>query len=85
MTIEGLPDFEHLRDQLYLRMRGARGGLRHAMEVPPAPAHGREVTAVGTGANDMQQAAAALREAAAELRAVRELLVRPEGAPRNHR
>jgi len=81
MTIEGLPDFEHLRDQLYLRMRGARGGARHAVEVPPAPAHGSEVTAVRTGANDIQQAAAALREAAAELRAVRELLVRPEGPP----
>ena len=85
MTIEGLPDFEHLRDQLYLRMRGARGGARPAVEVPSAPAHGREAIAVGTGADDIQQAAAALREAAAELRAVRELLVKtpgpPEGAP----
>jgi putative membrane protein len=83
MTIEGLPDFEHLRDQLYLRMRGARGGARHGVDVPPGSAHSREPIAVAAGTDDIQQVTAALREAAAELRAVRELLGRPEGGPRN--
>ncbi len=81
MTIEGLPDFEHLRDQLYLRMRGARGSARHPVTVPPAPPHGGESIAVGAGADDIQQVAAALREAVAELRAVRELLARAPGPP----
>ena len=75
MTIEGLPDFEHVRDQLYLRMRGARGGVL-------APVAGRaEAAPPLEGHDDIAQAAAALREAAAELRAIRELLVRPSGPP----
>jgi membrane protein YdbS with pleckstrin-like domain len=78
MTIEGLPDFEHVRDQLYLRMRGARGGGQAAAEGPAKAAPAPEA------ARDVDQATAALREAAAELRAIRELLPRlsaPEGRP----
>ncbi len=60
MTIEGLKEYEALRDFLYSRMRGVKD---HAH--PPAPAAGQPAP-VGQG-----ELAAALREAAAELRAVR--------------
>ena len=58
MTLEGLHEFEMVRDFLYSRMRGVRGATTPA-------------TNVATPANDV---AAALREVAAELRAVREAL-----------
>lgn len=61
MTIEGLPDFEEVRDFLYSRMRGASD---------PSVEDG-----VQTGAPVGEDAiAAALRETAAELRALREAL-----------
>lgn len=58
MTIEGLHEFEAVRDFLYSRMRGVRSG---ATAEPAAKAAGNELVA-------------ALREVAAELRAVREAL-----------
>jgi membrane protein YdbS with pleckstrin-like domain len=58
MTIEGLHEFEAVRDYLYSRMRGVRGDQ-------PAVAR--------AGDGDL---AAALRDVAAELRAVREALER---------
>jgi len=62
MTIEGLPDFEAVRDWIYTRTRGAR---RH----PAAP------PAVGPAAlPEAERVVAALQEATAELRRVRELL-----------
>ena len=63
MSIEGLPFFEPMRDFLYARMRGARE--EHAK--PAAPG------AAVYGAQQQQQdaLAAALREVAAELRALR--------------
>ncbi len=62
MTIEGLHEFAMLRDFLYSKMRGVKHG---GAAVPAAP-H------VAEGApSDL---AAALREVAAELRAVREAL-----------
>ena len=67
MTIEGVPQFEGLRDFLYARMRGAKGGAQSAVRqvevgggISPAP---------GRTAND--ELAGVLREAAAELRALR--------------
>ena len=69
MTIEGLPDFERLRDELYQRMRGAKlpatatRAPAAAAVAPPAPDSLGEVTA-------------ALREAVDELRAIRSLLSR---------
>jgi uncharacterized membrane protein YdbT with pleckstrin-like domain len=65
MTIEGLPDFERIRDMLYVRMRGARnlaptstnGALAAEASQPPP-----------TATDDL---AIAMREVAAELRAVR--------------
>jgi putative membrane protein len=60
MTIEGLHEFEMLRDYLYTRMRGVKHGpvMTHAAQ----PAAGR---------TDL---AAALHEVAGELRAVREVI-----------
>ena len=59
MTLEGLHEFEMVRDFLYTRMRGVRGGATPAATGVAAPAN---------------EVAAALREVAAELRAVREAL-----------
>ena len=64
MTIEGLHEFELVRDFLYSKMRG----VRHA----PATTSAQPVTAPAAS-NDL---AAALREVSAELRGVREALER---------
>lgn len=61
MTIEGLHEFEAVRDFLYSKMRGVRSGGGEA----PAPVQ---------SASSEHDLAAALREVAAELRAVREAL-----------
>jgi membrane protein YdbS with pleckstrin-like domain len=79
MTIEGIREFEALRDFLYARMRGVHD---HGAQPGPAAA-GATPPLVGVAADDV---AAALREAARELRAVREALARrdtsqPEGRP----
>lgn len=66
MTIEGLREFEAVRDFLYHQMRGVKDHAPHA-----APA----VTGIASPASD-NDVAAALREAAAELRALREELAR---------
>ena len=68
MTIEGIKEFEALRDFLYSRMRGVKDHAHH-----PAPAATGGATFAAAGAGDL---AAALRETAAELRAVREALAR---------
>jgi putative membrane protein len=66
MTIEGLKEFEALRDFLYSRMRGVKD--HHVAPAPVAsPVH------AGAGSDEL---AAALRETAAELRAVREALAK---------
>lgn len=65
MTIEGIREFEALRDFLYARMRGVKDH--------PAPA-AASVSTVTAG--DPTDLAAALRETAAELRALREELAR---------
>lgn len=59
MTIEGLHEFALVRDFLYSKMRGVRGAAAAPAVATPAPE------------NDL---AAALREVASELRAVREAL-----------
>jgi uncharacterized protein len=64
MTIEGLKEFEALRDFLYSRMRGVKDHVQ-----PPAPPPS---LAPATGHD--AELAAALRETAAELRAMREVL-----------
>ncbi|MGH7468247.1 MAG: PH domain-containing protein [Longimicrobiales bacterium] len=73
MTIEGLPDFEQVRDELYARMRGARG----ARSQPPSTA--LAVTSASSG-GELAAVADALIQATTELRALRALLekqVRP--------
>jgi putative membrane protein len=67
MTIEGLPDFELIRDQLYRRMRGARGSTD---VVSPADTAGEPAPSVDG------RVVEALNEAVSELRAIRELLAR---------
>jgi hypothetical protein len=69
MTLEGLKEFEAVRDFLYSKMRGVKD---HAHPAAPATAL---ATAPAT-ADATSELAAALRETAAELRAVREELAR---------
>ncbi|HEY8994188.1 MAG TPA: PH domain-containing protein [Lacunisphaera sp.] len=64
MTIEGIKEFEALRDFLYSRMRGVKDVPHH----PPAAA------SAAPSAGDSGELVAVLRETAAELRAVREAL-----------
>ena len=61
MTLEGLHEFELVRDFLYSKMRGVRGAIASQPAVAAAPE---------------ADLAAALREVASELRAVREALER---------
>ncbi len=73
MTIEGLLEFEAVRDFLYTRMRGHQAGLGQT--------HLAVESRVGSfgalPANATQEIAAALREVAAELRGIREALAKP--------
>jgi len=69
MTVEGLKEYEALRDFLYSRMRGVKDHAHHPVPVAPA-------VPVEIGAGGHAELAAALRETAAELRAVREALQR---------
>lgn len=66
MTIEGIKEFELLRDFLYARMRGVKDP--HQASVPASPA--------GAPVGDAGELIAALRETTAELRAVREVLAK---------
>lgn len=63
MTLEGLHEYELVRDFLYSKMRGVRGGAATAPAASIAPSAEHDL-------------ASALREVAAELRAVREALER---------
>src|SRR5688572_6395856 len=72
MTLEGLHEFELVRDFLYSKMRGVRGGAAAAQ---PA-LRNAEGAAVGSPPEAESDLAAALREVANELRAVREALER---------
>lgn len=68
MTIEGVREFEHLRDFLYARMRGARA---------PSGTHTVSTGAVTDGGSN--ELLAALTATASEMRAVRELIERRLG------
>lgn len=63
MTVEGLPDFESLRDRLYTRMRGADSGSGRAV-----------AGAVTVPAASLDAIAEAVQAAAGELRQLRERL-----------
>jgi putative membrane protein len=71
MTLEGLLEFEAIRDFLYTRMRGYRD---RSHGTPETPAH--------VAAGHDGQAAALLREAVDELRAARIALERQAGGGR---
>lgn len=82
MTIEGLPDHEAVRDWIYSRMRGAKG--RHVAAPGPGAVgekEGRPALPTAPPAGD--PVVAALQEAAAEMRRVRELLERNLGQRRS--
>lgn len=64
MTLEGLLEYEAIRDFLYTRMRGYRARSQRVLDVAARGPHGDA------------DAAALLREAIAELRATREALER---------
>ncbi len=79
MTIEGLAAYDSLRDFLYARMRGTRGGAAAAPAPAAAPA-----SAAGGMALESSAAAeltATLHEVAAELRQLRQVLAGGTGAP----
>lgn len=79
LTLEGLKEFEAVRDFLYSKMRGVKDGTRH----PQTAVAGAETPA--TVAADAELAAA-LREVAQELRATREALAarqNPSDRPRD--
>ena len=66
MTLEGLLEFEAIRDYLYTRMRGSHERRSTTARVSAASARG--------DSEAMQDLAHSLREVAAELRGVREAL-----------
>jgi putative membrane protein len=66
MTLEGLLEFEAIRDYLYTRMRGSHDRQSATARAPVASA--------GVDSAEMQELSHTLREVAAELRAVREAL-----------
>ena len=75
MTIEGIKEFETLRDFLYARMRGVKDHHPAPAGMPPTSdtlAGGAALAGLNSGASN--ELASALREAARELRAVREAL-----------
>ncbi len=67
MTIEGLREYQEIRDYLYSRMRGARAGASGGVATA-----GR--THAAAGASGDTELAAALRAVTAEIRALRESL-----------
>src|SRR5262245_14618287 len=68
LTIEGIKEFDLLRDFLYSRMRGVKD---HRVTMPPAAT---------TGSTD--ELAAALHEVRSELRTIREMLAARESTER---
>jgi putative membrane protein len=88
MTIEGLKDFETIRDELYSRMRGVKGGGSTAVAAATRSAAGEFYAGTGQAAGaglaaggsiaagDLAagELAAALQEAARELRQLRQAL-----------
>lgn len=74
MTIEGLQEFELVRDFLYSKMRGAKGLAD--LDAPAAGVGARQVdpAARDTSGVGLEALAATLQETAAELRQIRHLL-----------
>jgi putative membrane protein len=86
MTIEGILEFERLRDFLYSKMRGTKGPAGATGPHPPgisaaSTASASSGIAAGPPTDDL---AAILREVAAEVRALR-TAIEAEGVKRNER
>jgi membrane protein YdbS with pleckstrin-like domain len=80
MTIEGVREFRALRDFLYSRMRGGRArGAGASMAPASARITPGEAVHSGLPGEPLAEIAALLREAVAELAAVREALARRDG------
>ncbi len=80
MTIEGILEFERLRDFLYSKMRGTKGPA----EVPGTIASSVSAGPVSEALPAGDDLAAILREVAAEVRALR-IALEADGAPRGDR
>jgi putative membrane protein len=78
MVIEGLLEYELIRDFLYTRMRGQRAGETPSRRSVAQPAP----RAVGVNVDATAEIVAALREVADELRRVREALATSESSRR---
>jgi len=70
LTLEGLKQYEAVRDFLYLKMRGVKDAPHH----PSAPATAASVNAAGGDAPHAAEVAVILREVSGELRAIRQAL-----------
>jgi uncharacterized protein len=82
LTIEGIKEFEQLRDFLYARMRGVKDG-RTIGEGPGATDTASTVRTAGTAGPLADELTAVLREAVRELRAVREAVEKREEREEN--
>ncbi len=76
MTLEGLKEFEAVRDFLYHRMRGVKDPAQHHASAPPATA-----TTPSTADTEL---ATVLREVAHELRETRRALAQRPSPPSGH-
>ncbi len=82
LTIEGLKEYEAVRDFLYSKMRGVKDAAQH----PAVPANPVAPTS-GVDAGSATELAATLRDVSRELRALREALAsrpNPEPKGRDH-
>ena len=77
MTVEGVPQLEALRDFLYARMRGAKGGATARTGIADGP--GQSAATAPADAGSLAEVAALLRETASALRQLREALGRRAG------
>jgi uncharacterized membrane protein YdbT with pleckstrin-like domain len=80
LTIEGIKEFELLRDFLYSRMRGVKDAHAHSHSHPYSQ------STIPSGAATTDELTLALREAVTEMRAIRSILekrepARPEETP----
>ena len=70
LTLEGLKQFEAVRDFLYAKTRGVKDASHHH----PTTSTTTPATAAGFNPNDAAELATALREVSGELRAIRQAL-----------
>ncbi len=79
MTIEGLPDFEAVRDELYRRMRGARIDGPADATTSAAESDAPRLFAGAESTDVFAEAVTSLNAAVAELRALRQELAHDAG------